>query len=293
MLSETYNTPGQLVLTLAVPAGEIHLETSPGETTIVELEALTDSARELLAQTRVELREHGDGHEVLVEVPTTRSAFFISFGRGPDFRLRVTCPPGARLDVQTKSADVHARGVFGSSEVRTASGDIELGEIQGDVRVKTASGDVSLDEIHGTTQVQTASGDLALQRARGEVHGQLVSGDVWIRDAQGSVALNTVSGDMRLEAVMEGSVDLTAISGDILVGVRRGSRIFVDCNTISGSTISELPLADVPAAPSPGAESAPQLELRAKTVSGDISLTRAAAPTPAPLDRGSAVGSDA
>jgi hypothetical protein len=282
MLSETYQTPGRVLLNLAIPTGVIEIDTAPGETTQVELDALTDSARELLTHTRLELRERGGGHEVMVEVPSTRSSFFISFGRGPDFRLRITCPPGAELQVQTKSADVRARGAFGPSEVKTASGDINLGEIGGDARVKTASGDVSIEDVHGVTHVQTASGDLAMQRARGEVTGQLVSGDIWIRDALRSVALNTVSGDMRLDAVVEGSIDLTAISGDILVGVRRGSRIFVDCNTISGSTNSELELSDSPSASTEGGEPGPQLELRAKTVSGDISITRAAAPASLP-----------
>jgi hypothetical protein len=282
MLSETYQTPGRVRLNLAIPAGVIEIDANPGDATHVELEAMTESARELLTHSRIDLRERGGSHEVVVEVPTARSGFFISFGRGPDFRLRVSCPTGAELDVNTKSADVRARGVLGSCDVKTASGDINLDEIEGDARIKTASGDVSLDDVHGITQVQTASGDLAVQRARGDVSGQLVSGDVWIRDALRSVALNTVSGDMRLDAVVEGSIDLTAISGDVLVGVRRGSRVFVDCNTISGSTTSELELADAPAAPAEGGEPGPQLELRAKTVSGDIAIARAAAPAPLP-----------
>ena len=283
MLSDTYQTPGRLLLSLAIPAGVIEIDTAPGDTTHVELEALTEAARELLPHTRMELHERSIGHEVVVEVPATRSGFFISFGRGPDFRLRVACPPEAELDLNTKSADVRARGVFGSSEIKTASGDINIGEIKGDARIKTASGDVSLDDVHGTTRVQTASGDLALQRARGDVNGQLVSGDVWIRDALRSVALNTVSGDMRLDAVVEGSIDLTAISGDILVGIRRGSRIYVDCNTISGTTTSELELSDAPAStPDAGREGGPQVELRAKTVSGDIGVVRAAAPSALP-----------
>jgi hypothetical protein len=279
MLSETYQTPGRLLLNLAIPAGQIEIDTAPGDTTDIELEALTESARELLQDARIELRDVAGAHEILVDVPTARSSFFISFGRGPEFRLRISCPPGPELDVKTKSADVRGRGVFGSSEIKTASGDVNIGEIHGEARIKTASGDVSLDEVHGRTHVQTASGDLALQRARGDVNGQLVSGDVWIRDALASVALNTVSGDMRLDAVVEGSIDLTAISGDILVGVRRGSRVYVDCNTISGSTNSELELSDAPAQ---AAAEGPMVELRAKTVSGDIGVTRAAAPAPLP-----------
>jgi hypothetical protein len=280
MLSETYQTPGELKLSLAIPSGDIEIETALGDSTRIELDALTDSARELLKDTRIELRDRGaDGHEVVLEVPSSRSGFFISFGRGPDFRLRVTCPPGADLDAQTKSADVHARGEFGSVIVKTASGDVDLGEITGDARVKTASGDVAVDEVHGTTSIQTASGDLSVQRARGEVTGQLVSGDIWIRDALTSVSLNTVSGDVRLDAAMEGVVHVNAISGDINIGVRRGSRVYVDCNTISGSMSSELELSDAP--PQAG-EPGPEIEVRAKTVSGDVSLVRASAPAALP-----------
>jgi DUF4097 and DUF4098 domain-containing protein YvlB len=281
MLSETYQTPGDLKLTLAIPSGDIEIETAPGDSTRVELDALTDSARELLNGTRVELRDRGaGGHEVVVEVPSSRSGFFISFGRGPDFRLRVTCPPGADVDAQTKSADVRARGELRNVLVKTASGDVDLGEITGEARVKTASGDVSVEDVHGTTSVQTASGDLAVQRARSDLTGQLVSGDIWIRDALKSASLNTVSGDVRIDAAREGVVQVNAISGDINIGVRRGSSVFVDCNTISGSMTSELELSDSPSAEA--SEPGPQLEVRAKTVSGDVSLTRAAAPASLP-----------
>jgi len=164
--------------------------------------------------------------------------------------------------------------------VKTASGDVDLGEITGDARVKTASGDVSVEDVHGTTSVQTASGDLAVQRARSDLTGQLVSGDIWIRDALKSASLNTVSGDVRIDAAREGVVQVNAISGDINIGVRRGSSVFVDCNTISGSMTSELELSDSPS--SEAGEPGPQLEIRAKTVSGDVSLTRAAAPASLP-----------
>ena len=45
---------------------------------------------------------------------------------------------------------------------------------------------------------------------------------------------------------MQGRVDLRAVSGDISVGIRRGSRVFVDANTVSGSTSSEVELGDAP-----------------------------------------------
>src|SRR6266540_744871 len=205
MRRETYSTPGAVRLNLEIPAGRIEVETSNTDETRVELEALggNEFIRELVESARIELLRRGDGHEVVVEVKM-RHGFWISFGRGPDLRLRVSCPHGAELDVRTKSADLQAHGEYSTVDVKTASGDVSIQQARADVRVKTASGDVH------------------------------------IRDAGDSITANTISGDQRLEAVFRGRMDLRAVSGDISVGVRRGSRVFVDANTVSGSTVSEL-----------------------------------------------------
>ncbi len=279
MRTNTYETPGPLRLRLELPVGRIDVETVSGTTTHVELEAVSDDMREIVENARIDLRDRGEGHEVIVEVQS-RFGIFISFGRSQDVRLRVTCPPGADLDIMTKSADVKARGEFGEVVVKTASGDVVVDEVADDLRIKTASGDVHVERVGGTTSVQTASGDFSLQRAEGEVSALLVSGDVLIQDAGSSVTARTVSGDQRLEAVVQGSIELQTVSGDLLVGVRRGSEVFIDANTVSGDTRSELELAEAPAEEPTG--EAPQLEVRAKTVSGDVSVVRAPAPTQLP-----------
>jgi len=278
MPSHTFDTPGAVRLNLAIPAGRIEIETAAVQETQVELEALTDAARELLGDTRIDSRERPGGHEVIVEVPQ-RTSFFLGLGRGAQFRLRVSCPDGADLEVRTKSADVQARGRYGSVDMKTASGDLSVDEAE-DVRAKTASGDVALDTVEGPANVQSASGDLSIQRAGGDVTAQLVSGDMWIRDAGASVHANTVSGDQRIDAVVAGTVEAHAVSGDVLVGVRRGSQVYVDANTVSGSTNSELELSDTPGDDpiADSAEDGPMVELRIKTVSGDVNIVRAAAP---------------
>jgi DUF4097 and DUF4098 domain-containing protein YvlB len=278
MPERTWETPGPVRLDLEIPFGRVEIDTAEGETTHVSLEGSDSMTQELVENARLELREHGGGQEVIVEV--RQRGFFLSFGRGPEIRLRVTCPPGADANIRTKSADVRARGAYGSFEVKTASGDVSVEEVLSDARMKTASGDLAITTVGGQTQVQTASGDVALQRVDGDVTAQLVSGDIWIRDAGSSVHINTVSGDQRVEAVQEGSVEANAVSGDILIGVRRGSRFYVDANTISGSTSSELELSDAPESGDASEEDAdaPMVEVRAKTVSGDISIVRAPAP---------------
>ena len=271
MRSETFKTAGDVRLELEIPAGRIEIETADTDETRVELEALSDSMRDLVEEARIGSTRRGDQDEVIVSV-RERRGFFLSFDRA-EILIRVTCPYGAELDVRTKSADVEAHGQYGSAEIKTASGDVELQEAHGDVRVKTASGDVRVETVRGRLDVNSASGDLNVDNVGGETSVQLVSGDLYIREAGDSVRANTVSGDQRLEAVSKGRMDLHAISGDIGVGIRRGSRLYVDANTLSGATSSELDLGDAPA--SARDEDAPLVELFAKTVSGDVRIERA------------------
>ena len=284
MRSETYSTPGPLRLNLEIPSGEIEIETANTDETHVELEAVAnnDAIRDLVENSRIELIRRGDGHEVVVEAKA-RHGFFISIDRGPnirfggpDVRLRITCPRGADLDVRTKSADLRARGEYGEVDVKTASGDLQLEQVRDTTRIKTASGDVHIGEAGSSLEVQSVSGDLHADAVRGDIRAQLVSGDVHIRDAGGSISTNTVSGDQRFEAVRRGRVELKAISGDVMVGVRSGSRVYVDANTVSGTTSSELELSDSPAPEAP-ADDTPLVELFVKTVSGDVRIERALA----------------
>ena len=292
MRNETFETPGLVRLNVEMPAGEIEIGTSTTDETHVELEAVStnEQVQEMVASARIESVRRGDVFHVTVEV-RTRHGVWISFSGGPDIRLgtpdmrlRISCPPGTELDVKTKSADLDARGDYGRVDFKTASGDASF-ETTRDADVKTASGDVHFDTIQGTAAVKTVSGDVHVGSVAGNATFQCVSGDIYVRDAGGSISANSVSGDQRYDAVVSGRVDLRAVSGDLAVGIRRGSRVFIDANTVSGMTSSEFELSDAPAAPpapvadAPPAGDAPLVEVYAKTVSGDVRLERALAPT--------------
>ena len=285
MRKETFHTPGGVRLNLELPSGAIEVDTAETDDTLVELEALSDNdqVREMVESARIDAVRRGDRDEVVVEV-RTRHGVWISFSRGPDIRigspemrLRVTCPAGADLDVRTKSADLNARGHYGAADVKTASGDVHV-EHSTQAQVKTASGDVHFDTVGGSLDVKTASGDLHANEVAGPANLQLVSGDVHIDAADDSISANTVSGDQRFGAVLKGRLELRAISGDISVGIRRGSRVFIDANTVSGSTSSEFELSDAPQDASEPSADSPLVEVHAKTVSGDVRIERAPAP---------------
>jgi DUF4097 and DUF4098 domain-containing protein YvlB len=155
--------------------------------------------------------------------------------RKADYRIRVMTPHGADLESNLASADIRGRGRFGAVKVNIASGDVALERVAS-ARVNSASGDVRIDE------------------------------------SSGSVKVNTASGDVELRSVSAGEVEVHSASGDIEVGIASGSRLFVDAQSLSGETSSELELE----AATPGdADDGPLVELRAQSMSGDISVRRA------------------
>ena len=285
MRSETFATPGPVRLDIDMPAGQIEIAASNTDETHVALESdsANEQVQEMVAAARIDMTRRGDVFHVTVWV-RTRHGVWISFSGGPDIRLgtpemrlRISCPSGAELDVKTKSADLEAHGEYGDVDIKTASGDLSI-EHSRNVSVKTASGDVHFETVAGILDVKTVSGDVHVASIAGNANFQVVSGDVFVHDAGGSISGTSVSGDQRYEAVVNGRVEVRAVSGDIGVGIRRGSRVFIDANTVSGSTSSEFELSDAPATAEPAGEDAPLVEVYAKTVSGDVRLERAPAP---------------
>jgi DUF4097 and DUF4098 domain-containing protein YvlB len=268
MRRETFETPGPPTLDLSLRAGSIEIETVDGATTEVTLSATgeSDDARRLVEDARIELR----GDIVVVSVP--KGGGILGFLRDLDLQLSVRAPHGAHVRTETASADVRGRGRFGSLGARTASGDVELEVVAGDAGAKTASGDVRVDAIGGEADVGTASGDVEIGRVDGEAVVKTASGDVRIREARSGVRVATASGDQRIGAVSAGSVSLQSASGDIAVGIARGSTVWVDARSMSGATTSDLELGDE----EPVGDDAPLVELQATTMSGDVSVVRAA-----------------
>jgi DUF4097 and DUF4098 domain-containing protein YvlB len=269
-MQKTFEVQGTPEVEIRLNAGDIEVDATLEGRVEVELRAHDDEAQQLVDEARVELQ----ASRVLVDLPQKRGGFSFGslFGR-QGITCRVRCPEGSLLTVRTRSADVSVRGAIGSLNVASASGDVEADRVHGGVNVKSASGDVNVRLVTAGVNVQTASGDIELGAVRGAVNVNTASGDVIIGEADDNVNVNTVSGDQEHGAVMRGNVSAHSVSGDVRIGVRRGSKVYLDCTTVSGDTSSELEVS--PEAPT---TDGPLVEIRAKTVSGDIHITRAPAP---------------
>lgn len=270
-----FETPGKVAVRISIGGGEVSVATDDVAQTTVEVEALRDDdvTREAIAAMTIEARERGGVHEIVAEAPKRTHSWFAGLGRGPKISVRIRCPHGADLRVNTSSADVEAEGRFGDVEANTASGDLSFEDVDGSFKANSASGDISVREIGGAGAIKTASGDARVGRARGPLSVNLVSGDVELGEAFDRIAVASVSGDQEVGAIRGGEeAKVQSVSGDIRVGVAPGLRLWIDGSSVSGTIRSELDLEDGPA---PG-EEGPVVGLKARTVSGDVQIVRAA-----------------
>jgi DUF4097 and DUF4098 domain-containing protein YvlB len=271
-MQKSFDVAGPVELEIRLASGDIRIDPSLDGRVEVELTGHDEESQRLVEDAEVSLRESHGRPLVYIELPNRRSFSFSLFGRS-GVACRVRCPQGSLVSAKTKSADVEVSGTIGGLNVATASGEVDADRVEGGVNVKSASGDVDVREVTGGVNVQTASGDVEIRVVRGGLNVNSASGDVIIGAAYDSVNVNTVSGDQEHTAVMRGNVHANSVSGDVTIGVRRGSKVFLDCNTMSGDTSSELEMTDAPTG------DGPMVEIRAKTVSGDIRITRAPAPS--------------
>jgi Putative adhesin len=254
MAEHRFHTPGPVELDVQIPVGDIQVETTDGNESVVSVTG-TDK---LVENTVVEL----NGDRLIVALKgkkpfgITISIGEFSFGSG-GLHVAVRMPHTSSATITTAAADMKLKGRYGQLEVKSASGDLTVtGEIEADATIKSVSGDVRVGSVGGELRVQT------------------VSGDVLAGAISGSIESKTVSGDVRFDSVREGMVTAQSVSGDIEVGVTVGTNLDVDAGSVSGDLSSEVPLGSEPGALLEAG--GPTLVVRGKTVSGDFRVFRAA-----------------
>jgi len=268
---EELETPGAVTLDAKLSAGRLEIETGPEGSTVVELEALAgEASQRAVEEARIEVRRDGDRSRVVVHVRGERK--LLRFGN-EEVRARIRVPERSDVEAGTASADVESHGLLGSARVKVASGEVELDALAGDAEVSSASGDVELRAVEGDAEVSTASGDVRIGSVGGSAKISTASGDVVVADARGPLEVQSASGDQRVEAVREGKVTLKSASGDLSVGIRQGSSLWVDARSMSGDMSSEIALDAEPGDDDGG----PLVELRAISMSGDVAVLRAPA----------------
>jgi hypothetical protein len=271
----TYETPGPVRLRLRLAAGEIDVHAADVTQTTVEITVLAgdpSAAAEIIQESRP---TPDGGHQIRVEAPMR----YRMFGRTPKFRFRLTVPSGAHLDARTASGAVATEGRLGDVEVKTASGDARIERAEGRLSASTASGSIEVGSTGGDAEVHTVSGPVHLGPVTGSVRLHGVSGRMEVLEARGSVRADTVSGDVAVERLGAGQTTIGSVSGRVRLAVESGLHVWMDLSSVSGRTTSDLTPDE--AGSSAHRDAPARLDIKASTVSGNISITRASEAMPA------------
>jgi DUF4097 and DUF4098 domain-containing protein YvlB len=272
----TFETPGSVSLQIKLPSGRVVVTTADEPRTTVEVVALGRRGQDAIDDIEITMDERSGRHVIRVEQRDRFRWGPIQITWGGDFECRISCPPGSDLDLSGASTDVRVEGELGDVSARTASGDIRVERVRGPLQVKTASGDVFVGVLGGHGSIGTVSGDVGVERLDAPLTARAVSGDITVGSIASELGISTTSGDVDLKTVRDGDVRVQTVSGDVRVGIARGTRVWVDAASVSGRLESELGLEDQEADPAGDADSA-VVPLHVKTVSGDVSVIRAAA----------------
>lgn len=267
----TFETPAPPDLAIEIGSGTV--EVIAGETNGRTLVTVTGRGSE---ETTVEQQ----GTSIAIIGPRSRHGFSFSLGSS-QLTVRVSTPTGSSLRTKLGSADLRATGILGRCSLRSGSGnnqledigdleatcgsgDLQVGAVTGNVSTRSGSGNLRLGSVSGAVEAVVGSGDIHLGDIGQAITTKSGSGDVRIRTCGQGAQLSTASGDLVIDQLVGGTLQAKTASGDIEVGVQAGLPTWTDIHTVTGDVRSSLANLGAPA------EGSPYVELRLRTVSGDI-----------------------
>ncbi len=185
--------------------------------------------------------------------------------------ITVHLPAGSTVEAVTAAAGVTVRGPIASLEATAASASVSAEDVTGAVSVGSASGSLRAGTVGGPLSFRSASGSLRADKVGGECTASSASGSITIGVVDDDVAASSVSGAVAVREAHRGTVELSATSGSVEVGVRRGTVAWLDVSSVGGRVRSDL---TDEGAPTSGAAA---LTVRARSVSGHVAVVPAGA----------------
>ncbi len=182
----------------------------------VELVAVLESDKD-------ELEFEATDRHVRIEVDRPNGRYGNTNNEESMLTLRV--PKGARLSVDTVSADITVNGVRGEQELESVSGEVQTQAFDAPVSLASVSGEVTVTGHGGKAAVSTenVSGSVTASGLRGSYEGEVVSGSINAEIAAAErLVVSSVSGDIEVRAGLTEAarVGMESISGTITLTLK-------------------------------------------------------------------------
>jgi Putative adhesin len=262
----TFDTPQPITVHIESTAGQVHLNASDRNDTVVAVRPCDESqAADFRAAERA-------------RVDFTHDTLTVSAGRWGPFGARtgaveitVELPSRSRLDISVASALVHANGDYADCRLASASGDMWVAHVDGRLKAHSASGRIAIDAASRGGSISTASGDVTVGALDKDLTFQAASGRLSVDRLRGSLTARTASGGIAVATAIHGEISAHTASGDVEVGVAAGTAAGLDITTRSGVVTNEMQPSDGPA------DGDDTVMVNVRTASGDVAVRRSAA----------------
>lgn len=232
-INETREVSGSVHVRIENVAGSV--EVRPGSANRVEITGT-------LGEGAKPLRIEGGRDRLDIEVEAEGSGWGGS--RMDDTDLIVRVPTGARVEIDTVSADVDVAGVGGShADIETVSGKIVYKADAQRVSLKSVSGSIDGQGAGSDWTVGTVSGRIALPKANGEVGVESVSGAIEVDFGQAErLRAETVSGKIVARGALlpSGAINMQSVSGSIELALQGTVDARINASTFSGPIDSDF-----------------------------------------------------
>jgi hypothetical protein len=260
MQDQTFPVTGPVRLELRVPNADVSIATGAADSAFVALGGGGADDVEVTCVRR--------GDTDVLTISAKQSGLF-RFRRAVKADVRL--PEGSAAVLSAAAGGITCTGPLGAVRVETASAGVRIPSAAS-VDVVGVSGSVEVGDVAGEASVKTVSGSIEVGDVRGRLVLRTVSGRIDVRGAGSDVEARSVSGRVTLHGVERGVVRVDSVSGAATIGVRRGTAVWLDLDSAAGDVRSDLgPSPDGPA------DGRPVLELRGRTVSGDLRVVPAEA----------------
>ena len=298
-LHPTFDTPEPISVRIDLPGGDVRIIASDRTDTVVEVRHGDDDDEEAAVQVEYvggnlvvtsasrqssEPPRHRGGN-LIVEAVKQLSRSMLTGGCA-SVQVTIELPAGSDVRGQTDGGGFDCSGRLGEVRLRTDYGDIRLdqagpvdlasdsGEISvarvtGHAEIASASGEITVHQIDGTASIRNDDGESHIRDITGDLRLISDSGDMTVDRVHGAVEAKSVDGSVRIGEVTRGSVVLASDSGDVEVGITRGTAAWLDVSTANGSLRNSLD-------PHDSAEGSDEVvEVHARSHDGDIVIRRA------------------
>jgi len=190
-----------------------------------------------LESTKDELEFEATDRHVRIEVDRDKGNYGRDHDEDANLTLRV--PKGARLIVDTVSADIGVTGARGEQSLESVSGEVRTQAFDAAVKAASVSGEVIVTGNGGKAAVTTenVSGSAVVTGVRGNYRGEVVSGEINASVAAATqLEVSSVSGEIDVQAQLtpNARVEMGSVSGTVTLRIKPPVNADFDIESFSG-----------------------------------------------------------